>query len=145
MRIRKANVADLPSVIALLESDAVAGRRGVPLADYRTMFAEIAADQNQLLAVAELNGRIIGCVQITIIPGLSRGAVRRGQLEGMRIASDQRGQGHGGTLAAWAIDECKARGCALVQLTTDRQRIGPVRFYERLGFKATHHGMKLEL
>ena len=145
LTIRKARAADLPAIIALLESDAVAGRRGVGLIEYQRMFEEIDADPNQHLTVAEADGEVMGCVQITIMPGLSRGATRRGQIEGMRIARGRRSQGYGNALAAWAIDYCRTRGCTLVQLTTDRQRDGPVQFYERLGFRTTHHGMKLEL
>lgn len=143
--IRKATAADLQAITGLLEVDALAGPRGVDLAAYERMFAEITADPNQLMVVAELEGAVIGCVQITIIPGLSRGATRRGQIEGMRIGAAWRGQGHGSALAAWAIAQCRERGCTLVQLTTDRQRTGPVQFYERLGFRNSHHGLKLSL
>src|SRR5688572_21303034 len=92
---RKAEARDLRAVVDLLTADAVAGPRDVAFATYEKMFAEMLADKNQLLAVAELDKAIIGCLQITIIPGLSRGATRRGQIEGMRINSAARGKGHG--------------------------------------------------
>lgn len=142
---RKAEATDLRAVVDLLEADAVAGPREVAFETYERMFAEVLEDRNQLLGVAEMDKRVIGCLQLTIIPGLSRGATRRGQIEGMRISSAQRGQGYGGAFVAWAIAECRARGCRLVQLTTDRQRSGPLRFYERLGFRNSHYGLKLEL
>jgi ribosomal protein S18 acetylase RimI-like enzyme len=142
---RKAETRDLRAVVDLLTADAVAGPRGVAFETFERMFAEMLEDRNQLLAVAEQNGAVIGCLQITIIPGLSRGATRRGQIEGMRIHSAQRGRGHGSAFVVWAVAECRARGCTLVQLTTDRQRTGPLQFYERLGFRNSHYGLKLEI
>lgn len=95
MNIRKAELSDLPAIIELPEADALAGRRDVSLPEYQKMFLAISEDPNQLLVVAELDGPIIGCVQISVIPGLSRGASWRGQLEGMRIRRDFRGHGYG--------------------------------------------------
>jgi ribosomal protein S18 acetylase RimI-like enzyme len=142
---RKAEARDLRAVVGLLTADAVAGPRGVAFEVFERMFAEVLEDRNQLLAVAELDDIAVGCLQITIIPGLSRGATRRGQIEGMRIESSLRGQGHGSAFVVWAVAECRARGCTLVQLTTDRQRTGPLQFYERLGFRNSHYGLKLEI
>jgi GNAT superfamily N-acetyltransferase len=142
---RKAEARDLRAVVDLLEADAVAGPRGVAFETYERMFAEMREDRNQLLAVAELDMAVIGCLQLTVIPGLSRGATRRGQIEGMRIGPAWRGTGHGSAFVAWAIAACRARGCTLVQLTTDRRRSGPLQFYERLGFRNSHYGLKLEL
>ena len=108
-------------------------------------FDAIARDPNQLMAVAEAEGQVIGYMQITFIPGLSRKGAWRGQLESVRVAAHLRGRGIGAAFFGWAIEQCRARGCGLVQLTTDRQRDDALRFYERLGFSASHHGMKLQL
>ena len=87
----------------------------------------------------------MGCLQLTFIPGLSRLGMWRGQIESVRVAADQRGSGLGRRLFEWAIAECRARGCGLVQLTTDKSRPDAKRFYESLGFEASHEGMKLSL
>jgi GNAT superfamily N-acetyltransferase len=97
------------------------------------------------LAVVEDEGRVIGCLQLSFIPGLSRLGMWRGQIESVRITADRRGDGLGRQMFEWAIAECRARGCGLVQLTTDKQRPEALRFYESLGFVASHEGMKLAL
>ena len=86
---------------------------------------------------------MVGTVQLTFIPGLSRRGALRGQIEAVRIAGDR--FGHGETLFKWAIDQCRQRGCAIVQLTTDKARTDAHRFYERLGFEPSHIGYKLKL
>ncbi len=146
---RSARPDDLESIVALLVEDAIGATRddaSLPLDDgYVEAFDVLDSDPNQLMAVAELDGTVIGCMQITFIPGLTRKGSWRGQIEGVRIAADLRGQGHGAAFFEWAIEQCRARGCALVQLTTDLRRDGAHRFYNRLGFEATHSGMKLVL
>ena len=104
-----------------------------------------AADPNQLLIVAVFDGRIIGTLQLSFIPGLARRGALRGQIEAVRIAADYRNVGLGRQMMDWAIAKCRSRGCALVQLTTDKSRPDAHRFYERLGFKASHEGYKLAL
>lgn len=103
------------------------------------------ADPNQLLAVAESAGRVVGTLQLSFIPGLSRLGMTRGQIEAVRIATSHRSAGAGQAMFDWAIGQCRARGCALVQLTTDKTRPDAHRFYERLGFVASHEGYKLGL
>lgn len=146
---RSATLADLPAIIALLADDRLGqGREDAadpPNPAYLASFAAIAADANQYLAVAENEGCVIGCLQLSFIPGLSRLGMWRGQIEGVRIAADRRGDGLGRQMFAWAIAECRARGCGLVQLTTDKQRPEARRFYESLGFVASHDGLKLVL
>ncbi len=93
----------------------------------------------------EDDGEVIGTLQLTLLPGLSRGGALRAQIEAVRIASSRRGQGLGEELFRWAIDESRQRGAVIVQLTTDASREGAHRFYERLGFVASHVGMKLPL
>jgi GNAT superfamily N-acetyltransferase len=114
-------------------------------AAYVDAFAAIEADPNQLLAVATEGDRVVGTLQITFIPGLSRKGMWRGQIEGVRIAASHRGAGLGRRAFEWAIEECRTRGCGLVQLTTDRERPEAHRFYDQLGFEATHLGYKKAL
>jgi ribosomal protein S18 acetylase RimI-like enzyme len=149
LMFRSATLADLPAIIALLADDKLGqGREDAtdpPNAAYLAAFGAIDADTNQFLAVVEEAGRVIGCLQLSFIPGLSRLGMWRGQIESVRIAADRRGDGFGRQMFAWAIAECRARGCGLVQLTTDKQRPEALGFYESLGFVASHEGMKLAL
>ena len=108
-------------------------------------FAEIAADSRNELMVAVRGDSVIGCLQITFIPGLSRRGAERAQIESVRVARSQRGQGLGRVLFDWAIERARTRGCSLVQLTSDKGRPEAHRFYEQLGFVASHEGMKLSL
>ena len=143
---RAATAADVPAVVALLADDVLGAAReraGDPA--YDEAFAAIAADANQLLAVAEVQGRVVGCLQLTFIPGISHRGAWRGQVESVRIGADQRGSGLGRRMMEWAMDQCRARGCRMVQLTTDKSRADARRFYESLGFVASHEGMKRAL
>ncbi|MFN4060169.1 MAG: GNAT family N-acetyltransferase [Paracoccus hibiscisoli] len=145
--MRRARVTDLPAILALLADDPLGAGREDPtdIARYRTAFDQIDADPAQLLAIAEVAGRVVGTLQLTFIPGLSRGGALRGQIEAVRVARDQRGAGVGRAMMDWAIAECRERGCALVQLTTDRARPDAHRFYDGLGFVPSHLGYKLAL
>jgi len=147
--IRKAVAADVAAIVAMLADDALGAKRedaSVPLRDsYRNAFAAIDADRNQLLAVVEQESEIIGCMQISFIPGLSRMGMWRGQIESVRIASHIRGGGIGRRMIEWAIERCRERGCRLVQLTTDKARSDALRFYQSLGFVDSHEGLKLSL
>jgi ribosomal protein S18 acetylase RimI-like enzyme len=149
LAIRRARADDVPAIVALLADDAIGSLRedggAVLNPRYADAFAAIDQDANQYLAVAEQAGRIVGCLQLTFIPGLTRRGAWRGQIEGVRIASDHRGEGLGERMLAWAIATCRAQGCTLVQLTTDKRRPEAISFYERLGFRASHEGMKLAL
>lgn len=149
LAFRRATEADLPAIVAMLADDGLgAGREdaSLPLAPaYMAAFAAISADSNQFLAVAELDGTVVGTLQLTFIPGLSHKGAWRGQIESVRIASSQRGTGLGQRIFAWAIETCRAKGCRLVQLTTDKSRADAHRFYARLGFVASHEGFKLKL
>ena len=146
---RRANAADLEDIVALLADDELGRRREDPDPPlnprYIAAFAAIDADRNQFLAVVEEGGEIVGCLQLSFIPGLSRLGLWRGQIESVRIASSRRGGGLGKRMFEWAIDECRKRGCEIVQLTTDKSRADARRFYEQLGFVASHEGMKLAL
>ena len=146
---RRAIVADLPAVVALLADDALGrGREDpcLPLAEgYRHAFAAIDADANQLLAVAAEGEVVLGTLQISFIPGLSRRGAWRGELDSVRVAAARRGERLGERMVLWAVEQCRARGCALVQLTTDKRRTDAHRFYDRLGFAKSHEGYKLAL
>lgn len=145
--IRPATATDLAGIVAMLTDDEIAARRESPddLTPYQAAFEAIAADPNQVLVVAERNGELVGTLQLTIIPGLSRKGATRGLVEAVRVAASARGTGLGTTLLEWSIEEARARGCALVQLTTDKARTDAHRFYHRLGFENTHEGFKLPL
>jgi|SRR6266851_5128190 len=146
---RRATSDDLPAIVALLADDPIgSGRESVgvhPDPCYGAAFAAIERDPNQLLAVAEIAGKVIGCLQLSFIPGLTRRGMWRGQIEGVRIAGAERGTGIGRAMLLWAIEECRKRGCGLVQLTSDKRRAEAHRFYQALGFRATHEGYKLVL
>ena len=148
--LRRALLADVAAIVDLLAADQLgASRDGVrdagDLAAYEAAFRAIDADPAQLLVVAEAAGRVIGTLQLTFIPGLSRRGALRAQIEAVRVASTFRGAGLGSAMLGWAIDEARRRGCALVQLTTDKSRADAQRLYQRLGFVASHEGMKLKL
>ncbi len=149
IRFRQAVIADLPAIIGLLADDELGRQRErigpPPSPDYELAFHAIEKDSNQLLAVADRNGEVVGCLQLTFIPGLSRVGQWRGQIESVRVASELRGGGLGRKLFEWAIDVCRKRGCGLVQLTMDKSRHDALRFYRSLGFTASHEGMKLDL
>lgn len=147
--IRRAAAADLPAIVALLAEDELGIAREDPSlpvrAEYVAAYAAIERDANQFLAVAEQDGEVIGCLQLSFIPGLSRIGGWRGQIESVRVAAGLRGRGIGRWMIGWAIAECRRRGCDLVQLTTDKARSGAIRFYVSLGFAPMHEGMKLFL
>lgn len=115
------------------------------LTPYVKAFKEIDADPAQLLMVAVDGTDVVGTLQLTIIPGLARSGASRGLVEAVRVRSDQRGKRIGEQLMQWSIDESRRCGCTLVQLTSDNQRVDAHRFYDRLGFVASHTGFKLAL
>jgi GNAT superfamily N-acetyltransferase len=145
--IRQAVHADLPAIIGLLADDILGQARDFPVVDdaYERAFAHIDADPRNFLIVADDGEQILACMQITYIPGLGRHGAERSLVEAVRVRSDRRGQGLGHQLMIWAIEQAKTRGCAFMQLTSDKSRIDAHRFYARLGFVASHEGMKLVL
>ncbi|MDI7861508.1 GNAT family N-acetyltransferase [Rhizobiaceae bacterium n13] len=146
---RRATASDLSAIVALLADDALGRVREdtrLPVSDsYLRAFETIDADPNQFLAVAEIDGRVAGTLQLTFIAGISRQGAWRGQIEAVRVSTDRRGIGLGARMIEWAIGQCRARNCDLVQLTTDKSRTDAHRFYEKLGFKASHIGYKLKV
>ncbi len=147
IEIRRATDGDIESIAALLADDSIgAGRESLEdLAPYRAAFAAVDADSSELLVVAVREGVVVATLQLSVIPGLSRRGALRGQIEGVRVAASVRGGGLGAALIEWAIDEARRRGCDIVQLTSDKARTDAHRFYDRLGFRATHEGYKLLL
>ncbi|MFP8963900.1 GNAT family N-acetyltransferase [Streptomyces nanhaiensis] len=145
--IRPATADDLGAIVDMLADDPLGARRESPgdLAPYREAFEEIAADPHQHLVVAVRGGRVVGTLQLTVVPGLSRRGASRALIEAVRVHSGERGGGLGARLIEWAVEEARRLGCALVQLTSDATRTDAHRFYERLGFTASHVGFKLAL
>ena len=145
--IRPARRDDVAAIIAMLADDHL-GRARERLEDplpslYHDAFARVSGDPNIELMVAEEGGRVVGCLQLCILPGLSSQGASRGLIEDVRVASDRRSRGIGEQLVQWAVGEAKARGCKLVELLTHHTRVDAQRFYERLGFSRSHVGMTI--
>ena len=149
MIVRDAQERDLPAIVALYADDELGSTReqpAEPLADeYRRAFAAISDDPRTRLVVAEEHGGVAGTLQLSFLPHLVRRGAERAQIEAVRVAAGHRGSGLGRELLGWAIEQARLRGCALVQLSTDASRTDARRFYESLGFTASHLGMKLPL
>ncbi|MET9761063.1 GNAT family N-acetyltransferase [Streptomyces sp. NPDC006372] len=147
LEIRPATADDVPAIVGMLADDPLGAQRESPddLSPYLAALERLRADPNQRLVVAVREGRVVGTLQLTIIPGLSRRGATRSVIEAVRIHADERGSGLGTQLIEWAIDESRDLGCQLVQLTSDTSRTDAHRFYERLGFTASHVGFKLAL
>ncbi|GMU06308.1 GNAT family N-acetyltransferase [Corallococcus caeni] len=149
LTFRHAKATDLPSLLKLLADDAIAQSRTGYTEEVgpaiQTAFEEITADPNNELIVGEQDGQVVATLQLTYIPGLGRGGLRRALVEAVRVRSDLRGQRIGEALMVDAMERARARGCGLIQLTTDKRRHEAQRFYARLGFVASHEGMKRPL
>jgi GNAT superfamily N-acetyltransferase len=131
----------------MLADDPLGSQRESPddLTPYLAALERLTVDPNQHLVVAVRESRVVGTLQLTVIPGLSRKGATRSIIEAVRIHADERGSGLGTQLIEWAIAESRRQGCQLVQLTSDVTRTDAHRFYERLGFTASHVGFKLPL
>ncbi len=147
--VRQATADDLAAIIDMLADDPIGATREIvsdpPNDSYLRAFADIDGDPFNELVVADDAGVVVGCLQLTFIPGLARTGMLRAQIEAVRIAASHRSRGLGRYLFLWAIDRARTRGAGLVQLTTDKARPDAHRFYETLGFEASHEGMKLKL
>lgn len=143
---REATIHDLDSIVKMLADDELGKERehySVPLSDaYKKSFQAISNDPNNELIVACIKDEVVGVQQITFIPYLTHQGGLRATVEDVRVASSARGRGIGTLLIKQAIERAKERGCHLIQLTTDKKRKDALRFYERLGFIATHEGLK---
>ena len=149
LEFREATERDVPALVQLLADDALGAKRedvSLPLnTDYLDAFHNIEVDSNNELIVVESSGNLAGMLQLTFIPYLTHTGSWRCLIEGVRIAGIYRGEGLGTEFINWAIKRAKERRCGIVQLTSDKQRPDAIRFYEALGFKATHEGFKLKL
>ena len=147
---RPATRADLPFMVALIAEDDVSD---VPMDDpndpsgpaYAAGFDAIAADPNQVLVIAERDGKAIGTLQITYLPGIARKGMWRGLIESVHIIPPERNKGYGSQMIRWAVQTCRERGCGKVQLTSNKKRVDAHRFYRTLGFDQSHEGFKLFL
>jgi mannose-6-phosphate isomerase-like protein (cupin superfamily)/GNAT superfamily N-acetyltransferase len=148
-RFRPALCADLPRIVGMLADDALGAQREAnrdPLpAGYGRAFDAIDSDPNNELVVAEIDAQVVGVLQLTFIPGITYQGGWRALIEGVRVASGHRTGGIGRQLLEWAIERARQRGCGLVQLTSDKSRPDAIRFYQGLGFSASHEGLKLRL
>ncbi len=150
IRMRRATRADVSTIVALLADD-VRGGAGEVVSDppdvaYLDAFARIDGEPRSLLAVAETaDGAVVGTLLLTTIPGLSNRGGELALLSAVRIAASVRGQGLGGQMIQWAIDEARRRGCGIIELLSHASRTDAQRFYERLGFARSHVGMRLRL
>ncbi|MFV6031091.1 GNAT family N-acetyltransferase [Streptomyces sp. NPDC056264] len=147
LEIRPATAEDLEAIVAMLADDPLGAQRESPddLGPYLAAFERLANDPQQHLVVAVREDKVVGTLQLTIIPGLSRRGATRSIIEGVRIHAEERGSGLGTQLIEWAVEESGRQGCRLVQLTSDATRTDAHRFYERLGFEASHLGFKKNL
>jgi GNAT superfamily N-acetyltransferase len=148
---RDARRADVPAIVALLADDILGAAREAAAAGdqlneaYLLAFEQIEADPRTRLIVAEADGQVAGTLQLNLLPGLSRHGMLRAQIEAVRVAAPHRGRGLGRTMIEWVIGQAREQGCGLVQLTSDKRRPDAIRFYESLGFSASHEGLKLSL
>ncbi|MDP1729618.1 MAG: GNAT family N-acetyltransferase [Devosia sp.] len=146
---RPAAPSDLPFIIGLSVESSIVPTIDDPEEaagpDYMAALAAINADPNQEMLVAEIGGERVGCFQLTYIPGLMRRGMWRGLIEMVNVAPAYRNRGFGGEMMNWAVERCRARGCGMVQLTSNKKRLDAHRFYRRLGFEQSHEGFKLML
>jgi ribosomal protein S18 acetylase RimI-like enzyme len=145
--IRRARRDDVAAIVAMLADDHL-GRARERLEDplpssYFEAFEAVDRDPNFQLVVAEEGGRVVGCLQLCIMPGLSSQGASRGLIEDVRVASDHRSRGIGEQLVRWAVERARGKGCRLVELLTHHTRVDAQRFYERLGFQRSHVGMTI--
>ncbi|MHA2938959.1 GNAT family N-acetyltransferase [Vibrio sp. RC27] len=149
LKYRAANFEDLTSLVTLLSNDPLGNQRedpSIPLNNsYLKAFEAIVQNPDNQVLVVELDNTLVGMLQITFIPYLTHIGSWRCFIEGVRIHSDYRGQGLGQKMFEHAIEMARSKGCSIVQLATDKRRPDAIRFYEKLGFKATHEGFKLAL
>jgi ribosomal protein S18 acetylase RimI-like enzyme len=149
LNFRSATVADLPQIVEMLADDFLGKQRErfeSPLPEsYLRAFEEIERDPNNELVVVEQNGEIVGTLQLTFIPSISFQGGKRAQIESVRVAASARGQGIGKKMFEWAIQRAREKNCRMIQLSTNNDRADAQRFYENLGFNASHVGMKLYL
>ena len=146
---RLAERADLPSIVRLLAEDDLGSQREKPeeplSESYFVAFERINGDPNHELVVAEMNGEVIGTLHLMFLPSISYQGGLRAQVESVRVGRDFQSRGIGSRMMRWTMERAKERGAHLMQLTTHDSRKDAHRFYERLGFRGSHLGLKLNL
>jgi GNAT superfamily N-acetyltransferase len=149
LTFRRAVEADLPFIVRLLTEDAVRATDDRPDEPFHPRYVaalrELEADPNQMMMVAMLDGETVGTIQLTFIPGISGLGTRRCLVEAVHISPAHRSKGLGSEMIRWSIEQARARGCGMVQLTSNKKRLDAHRFYERLGFLKSHEGFKYYL
>lgn len=149
LNFRKAVENDLIALVEMLADDELGAKRedtSLPLNEaYLQAFNAIILDPNNKLMIVECEKSIVGMLQLTFIPYLTHTGSWRCLIEGVRVHKNFRGQGLGSCFIEWAVEEAKKKGCSIIQLTTDKKRPNAIRFYEKLGFYASHEGMKMKL
>jgi len=150
LTFRDATPDDIPTIIRLAHAGDARGPDTPPLDPasftdprYRAAFDALAADPAHRLVVAELDGEVVGTLQLSFIPGLVNFGLKRGMLENVHIRADLRGGGYGSQMVQWAVERCREAGCGVVQLTSNKVRLDAHRFYRKLGFAQSHEGFKL--
>lgn len=149
LTIRRATIDDVPSMVTLMTDDELGKTRevdSIPLnPSYYAAFEKIDQNPHSELLVVEFQGKVIGTAQVDYLQYLSHQGAKRAQIENVRVDKSYRSQGVGEKLMAVIVDKAKQKGCYIVQLTTNKKRHRAHHFYERLGFVASHEGMKLQL
>jgi GNAT superfamily N-acetyltransferase len=149
LQMRRARADDVGDILRLIADNDVARARGdyalAPTPETLAAFEEIAASADHELWVGEVDGRVAATAQLTVMPGLSRGGMKRAIVESVHVRADLRGRGYGRQLMQAMIERARERGARMLQLTSDRRRTEAHRFYESLGFEASHVGMKRRL
>ena len=146
LTFRDARREDVPAIVALLADDVIGGEReAAPDEAYQKAFEQVQSDPRSRLIVAEADGQVVGTLQLSLLPGLSRHGMLRAEIEGVRVATPHRSQGLGRAMIEWAVGQAREHGAGLVQLTSDKRRHDAIRFYQSLGFTASHEGLKLSL
>jgi GNAT superfamily N-acetyltransferase len=147
--VRPAVRDDVPEIVRMLADDALGATREAAITplpqSYYDAFDGVSRDPNNELVVADIEGAPIGVMQLTFIQSLSHQGSWRMLIESVRVAADMRSRGIGGLMIGWALARARQRGCRLAQLTSHKSRTDAIRFYKRLGFVASHEGLKLEL
>lgn len=149
MIFRPATLNDLNFIISLLQNDSLGSVRECSKKNifnqYLNAFNEINNDTNHLLLVVEMDKKIIGTMQMSLIPNLTFQGSKRCLIEGVRVAKTHQGQGVGKKMFEWAMDWARQNNCKIIQLTTNKERRDALVFYEKIGFENTHHGLKMYL
>lgn len=147
--IKEAKICDIPSIVLLLADDVIGSKREditLPLKQfYIDAFKEISNNPNCYLIVAKQNDNVVGTLQVSIMPGISRKGMFRAEIEGVRVNNKFRGKKIGLSLCEWAIKKAKMKKCGIIQLTSDKKRLLAHKFYENIGFESSHTGMKMFL